>query len=301
MNRNVRELKEKNEKTSKMKTKRPFSIKKYMKTPKGYALLLLLLLAVLSFTDIRNSHGFINLVAAMLSATIVDFLAAIIQKRKPSFSDGGLITGLIVGMILSTNSHWPIIVITSGVAAASKHLLKMKRKPMFNPAAVGLFIATIFFSSGQSWWGALTMSKPWTLIFLLVIGFLITKRVNKFPQVFVFLGLYFLAFLLMGIYHVGSPGDPLRSPFVNSALFLAFFMLTDPPTSPGSYKDQAIFGGIAAIVSVLYYVDFGGLAYLFVGLLSANAWKAWWSWRKKPQARSKVPSSRIERRKRLTT
>ena len=102
-----------------------------------------------------------------------------------------------------------------------------------------------------------------------------TSKVNKFPQVFAFLGVYFAVFAIMSLIGVGDVADALRAPFVNSALFLAFFMVTDPPTSPAKYKDQIKFGLLTGAISAVDYLVFGGLAYLLIGLLIANAWNAW--------------------------
>jgi Na+-translocating ferredoxin:NAD+ oxidoreductase RnfD subunit len=102
----------------------------------------------------------------------------------------------------------------------------------------------------------------------------VTDKVNKFPQVFTFLGVYLIVMLVLGLVHIGDTTDALRNPFINSTLFLGFFMVTDPPTSPAKYGEQMIFGFIAAIVSVIVYLIFGGLTFLLVGLLVANAWNA---------------------------
>lgn len=112
---NARELEEKPRKPNQGTKKRLFSLRRYIKTPKGYAFLLLLILTLLSFTDIRNSQGVYNLFAAVLTTVFIDILAAIIQKRKPSFPDGALITGLIVAVILSADTLWSIVAITSGL------------------------------------------------------------------------------------------------------------------------------------------------------------------------------------------
>jgi enediyne biosynthesis protein E5 len=203
-------------------------------------------------------------------------------------------------MVLSVQASLIAVVVTTVLALLSKHLLKIKRKPIFNPAAFGLLIATSLFTSGQSWWCGLSMLTPFVLLLLLVCGFLITNRVNKFPQVLMFLGVYFLAFLVMGLLHIGNPADPLRPPFVNSALFMAFFRLTDPPTSPGTYKHQIIFSLLTSLISVGLYVLYGGLGYLLIGLLCGNAWNAYVSQKrslkksqkiKQPNQRKSVPTS----------
>ena len=61
------------------------------------------------------------------------------------------------------------------------------------------------------------------------------------------------------------------TPYLNAVLFLAFFMLTDPPTSPAKNRDQIIFGILCAVVSCVDFYLFNSLSYLLTGLLCANA------------------------------
>ena len=100
-----------------------------------------------------------------------------------------------------------------------------------------------------------------------------TKRVKKLPQVTAFLVSYFILFFILSRFNVPFAADALTSPFVNSALFLAFFMITDPPTSPAKWIDQIGFGVIAALVTVGIYAIYGGLAYLLIGVMTANLLK----------------------------
>ena len=244
-----------------------------MNTPKIYVLIVLLIMASIAGAS-SDPKGIFNTGVAIMTAILFDGTIFMLQSRKNLFSDGGIITGLIVALVLGSSSPWYIIAGTTVIAIVSKHLFKIKQKPIFNPAALGLLFAVFLFPSGQSWWGAFTELPVWSVSLLLVGGFLVTQRVNKFPQVLAFLGGYFVLLLIMSYYDVGLAGDALRTPFINSALFLAFFMVTDPPTSPGKYKDQIWFGVITAVVSMIIYLIFGGLSYLLVGLLAANAWNA---------------------------
>lgn len=242
-------------------------------TPKLYVLFVLVCMALISMSNVKDIQGqFINICSSVLAGTVLDILIGIYQKRKKLFPDGAIVTGLIIALVLGSSTPWYICSIVTVIALLSKHLLKNKRKPLFNPAAFGLLVAIVLFSSMESWWGGLSMLPNWCVVFLLIGGYLVTNRVNKFPQVFAFLGTYFLLLMIMGYLHLGNAADAVRPPFVNSALFLAFFMLTDPPTSPGKYKDQIIFGMITAVIGSFIYATFGGLAYLLIGLLTANIW-----------------------------
>jgi Na+-translocating ferredoxin:NAD+ oxidoreductase RnfD subunit len=256
----------------------PGPLRKFLRTPKGTVLWLLLALMLLAALHSSDRPGIANVIAATFTASMIDLFVAIIRKNKRVFPDGGIITGVIVGLVLSGTVNWQVAAITAAIAVGSKHILKIKRKPIFNPAAFALLFALLVFHTGQSWWGDLADIPVYFLPLLVAGGYLITNKVNKFPQVMTYLGTYFLLMTLAASLHFGNaaftPGDAMRVPLVNAALFLVFFMLTDPPTSPGKYGDQVTFSVIAAVVSVALYLVFGGLSYLFIGLLVANAYKA---------------------------
>lgn len=260
---------------SKMNDPAQNPLRKFFNTPKGYALATMFVLMLIAMTHRADDKGMQSAVVAVVTALVLDLVIRLMQRRRRLFSDGGVVTGLIVALVLSSTSPWYVVAISTAIGIVSKHVLKVKKKPIFNPAAFGLLVAIPLFATGQSWWGDLAALPMWCTVFVIVGGFLVAQRVNKFPQVFAFIGVYFSLFLILGLLKTGDAADALRNPIVNSALFMAFFMLTDPPTSPGRYKDQVWFGGIAAAVSVAIYALFGGLSYLLIGLLVANVWKVW--------------------------
>ncbi len=257
------------------KKKKPSQLQIFRRSPKGYLLGILLVLAIVGEWNSDPAGGLKNMVIAVVTGLIVDMGVSIYQKRKRIFPDGAVLTGLIIAMVLGSDVPWYQTVAAVIFALISKHVFVTGRKPIFNPAAFGLFLALLLFQSDESWWGSLTL-QPWWFTFVVIIGgFIITNKVQKFPQILTFLGVYLGLFLVISLAHYKDVSEVFLSPFINSALFLAFFMLTDPPTSPGKDKDQVIFSLIAAIISVGCYVFFGGLSYLFIGLLVSNGWKAW--------------------------
>lgn len=250
-----------------------FSFKKFIKSPKGIVFSILIVLSLIGLAYPNSSGGIRNIILAVITGLFMDYIVNYLMERPMRFSDGALVTGLIIGGILSPAAPWYLVMLTTVVALAFKHIFKDKRKPVFNPAAIGLLVSATFFSAGESWWSGLSMLPPWMTALLIVAGFIMVDRINKFPLVFSFLAAYILFFLLMGILGVTGAGDALRMPYINSALFLAFFMLTDPPTSPAKYPEQVFFGILAAAVSGAAFLYLSKLSYLLVGLLAANAWK----------------------------
>ncbi len=162
------------------------------------------------------------------------------------------------------------------IAIVSKYLLRTRTANVFNPAALGLVVTFYLFDTGQSWWGALPEAPPWAFAAMLAAGLFIADRVNKLPMVLAFLGAYFALFTATAF--VSAPDtvvEIFRTPDVQAALFFAFFILTDPPTSPVLYGNQIICALIVAGVSFAVFEWVGAAHYLLAGVLVGNIWEAW--------------------------
>jgi len=249
------------------------SFTQWLRTPKGYVMISIMAFMLIAAVYSKDFRGVLTSFIAVGVSVSADSLCASIAKKKRAFPDSAMITGMILALILSTSTSYYVVAATALIAILSKYLLVFKKKPIFNPAAFGLLASILLFKAGQSWWGAFGDLPAWTSVILLFGGYMITNRVNKFPMVFSFLGTYFVFLLIMGIFHMGGAGDALRSPFLNATLFFALFMLTDPPTSPAKDRDQLIFGILSAVIGAVVYGIFGGLMYLFIGLLVGNLYQ----------------------------
>lgn len=246
------------------------TLKQWSRTPKSYVAMTMFSYLLIASILSQNVMGVVNGVIAVLVSVLVDVLLCVLEKRKRIMPDGAVITGLIIALILGTTSSWIIVTSTAVIAILSKHLLVYKKKALFNPAAFGLFLSILIFHAQQNWWGAFADLPAWTIVMLLIGGYVVTNRVNKYPQVFSFLATAFSLLFLMGYFHFGDAASALRPPFINATLFFGFFMLTDPPTSPAKRNDQIAFGILSAVTGTIVYALFGGLMYLFIGLFIGN-------------------------------
>jgi enediyne biosynthesis protein E5 len=123
--------------------------------------------------------------------------------------------------------------------------------------------------------------------------------VNKLPMVLAFLGCYIALFTLAAfIGDAGQSAEIFRAPDINAALFFAFFMLTDPPTSPARYRDQVVFGIVVAVAAAAIYRILGAVYYLPAGLLIGNGWEAWR--RTRTRTRAKTPGADTAKRARVS-
>lgn len=262
------------------------TLKRFFRTPKGYLLLVLVLLTTIAAAPGSMRHLLPGVIGAIVAAMLVDIAIVRLWRGVWFFPSGAILSGLIVAMILSPAVAWYVPVATAAFAVVSKYLLRTKQGHIFNPAALALVAAYFLFASGQDWWGALPdLPVPFVLV-LLATGLFVADRVNKLPMVLIFSGVYFLLFASFA--YAGDPArvaEIFRAPDVNAALFFALFMLTDPPTSPARYRDQVIFGLIAALVSVAVFLILGAVYYLLAGLLVGNVWEAW----RRMTARSRAP------------
>jgi Na+-translocating ferredoxin:NAD+ oxidoreductase RnfD subunit len=244
----------------------------FLRSAKGLMLLAFVALLAIAMPSAGGIAGlWPNMLAALVPACLIDAVWMLATTRRVRWPTSALLSGLFIFSILSVEESWLVIAWTSAFSVLAKRILRGEREHFFNPAALALVWAPIAFGSGESWWGAFgDLSWMWLPV-LLVIGVVLTDRLNKFPLVLTFLLVYFGSFTLAATVVPHQVAEMFRAPFLQAALFLAFFMLTDPPTSPNRYADQVWFGGLAAVASVVAQLIGAGQTYLLLGILVANA------------------------------
>ena len=198
------------------------------------------------------------------------------RRQEWEFPSGALLTGALVAMVLSPAEPWWVAAITSIIAVLSKYVCRFDTANVFNPAALALVATFYLFNTAQDWWGAMPDASPYAVVVLLVTGVFITARVNKLPMVLAFLGVYYGLFAAVAFAADPKPvAEIFRTPDLEMALFFAFFILTDPPTSPTKYPHQMMCGILVALVSVAIFEWLGAAWYLLGGVLAGNLWETW--------------------------
>jgi len=253
--------------------------RRFFRTPKGLLIIVFAILVAVAAPSEGIKLVIPGLTSAIIVAALIDVLVLRRLRNSWEFPSGAVLTGLIVAMILTPREPWYVAACTSVAAIVSKYFLRTRAANVFNPAALALVLTFYIFNTGQSWWGAMPDAAPLALIVLFVSGAFIADRVNKIPLVLIFLGVYFALFTLTAF--LGNPGkvaEVFRAPDLHAVLFFAFFILTDPPTSPVKYADQFVYGVIVAIVSYAIFEMVGAAYYLLAGVLVGNIWEAWHRW-----------------------
>jgi Na+-translocating ferredoxin:NAD+ oxidoreductase RnfD subunit len=260
----------------------------FFQTPKGLLNIVLVILLCLAAPHEEIKLVAPGLLTAVIAASAIDVLVLRRIHGGWEFPGGAILTALIVAMILTPHEHWYVAPCTSAIAIASKYIARTRSANVFNPAALALVATFYVFNTGQSWWGALPEITPLALIVLVATGAFIADRVNKVPLVLFFLGTYFGLFTLTAF--LGDPrkvAEIFRAPDLHAALFFAFFILTDPPTSPVRYPDQIVCAVLVALGSYAIFEWVGAAHYLLAGVLIGNVWEAWHRWQ---FSRQRVPS-----------
>jgi len=242
-----------------------------LRTPKVQLLVIFVALLLVAAPPAGGLGLLPNLLAAVLPAVVIDGVWMAVESRRLRIPTSALLSAMIIFFILSTNESWLVVAWTSCFAILSKRIVRTSREHIFNPAALALLWAPIAFGSGESWWGGLAdLSWAWIAL-VLVVGAFTVDRLNKFPLVLTFLAAYFGFFTLASLVIPQSVAEMFREPFLQAALFLAFFMLTDPPTSPNRYGDQVWYGLLAALGAGVAQLLGAGQVFLLVGVLVSNS------------------------------
>jgi Na+-translocating ferredoxin:NAD+ oxidoreductase RnfD subunit len=269
--------------------------RQFLRTAKGALLAIFVGLFALGASAEGWSAALPHMLAAVLGAGLAELLIARLDRRRMGWPSSAILSGMIVGFVLGPATAWAVTAAVGILATLCKHLFATQRWHVFNPAALALAVSVPLFGTGQSWWGALPdLSWPFALV-LLAGGAFVVDRINKFPLVLSYLGATFaLVTALAGLEPLTS-AELLRTPFVQASLFLAVFMLTDPPTAPSRYIDQVAIGALVAVASLLASSLGAGQAYLLVGLLIGNVALAArrWHTQRRQLRRPQRPVSRV--------
>ena len=163
-----------------------------------------------------------------------------------------LITGLSLSLLLRAGD--PLLHAAAGVIAiASKFVLRIDSKHIWNPA--GFAIVVLLFASNDVWispgaWG----TAVWFSALLAFFAILVLHASRRSDMALFFLGSH-AALLLARAWWLGDPlAIPLHQLQSGSLLIFAFFMISDPRTSPDSRLGRFLFA--AAVALLAHYMAF---------------------------------------------
>jgi ferredoxin-NADP reductase/Na+-translocating ferredoxin:NAD+ oxidoreductase RnfD subunit len=166
----------------------------------------------------------------------------------PVNPESSLITGLILALIITPNpTGYGILFLlaASGLAMASKYLLTIREKHIFNPAAVAVALTALGPRQTASWWIGTAVMLP----FVLAGGILIMRKTGRQRMVFSFFAATTASTIVYSVLSKVSVISSLHNMILSSAIFfLGFVMLTEPLTSPPTAKKQTWYAVIVGFL-----------------------------------------------------
>lgn len=155
-----------------------------------------------------------------------------------------LITGLSLSLLLRADEPW-VHAVAGAVAILSKFTLRVDGKHVWNPA--GFAIVLLLFATDRIWispgqWGA----SLWFAALLAFLAILVLQASRRTD-----IALFFLAshagLLLARAWWLGDPlAIPLHQLESGSLLLFAFFMISDPRTTPDARLGRLLFAVMVA-------------------------------------------------------
>ena len=218
-----------------------------LRDPRLYQIFVLSLLLTFGVAILDFGIRWQNALAILISAQIVQFIGMRVTGQAKFDPLSAVITSLSLTLLLRTDAI-ELAALAACIAIGSKFLLRIHGKHVFNPANVAL--VTLMLTSNQAWvssgqWGSATIGA----FLLACLGFLVLTRAKRAETTIAFLVAY-CAFLVGRAVWLNDPlGIPLHQLQNGALLIFAFFMISDPKTTPNSARGRIVFGALTAAVA----------------------------------------------------
>ena len=185
--------------------------------------------------------------AAFLSCIIAQFF----WTKKLSLPKGSwksaLISALGLCLLLKVNT-WEWMSIAGVLTISSKFLIRVNGKHVFNPTNFGIIILIVF---GQGWISPGQWGSGEIIALMITLGAAIVLfGVNRWDVAITFILAIFILESFRNVAYLGWGWDVVFHKFNSGTVLLfAFFMITDPRTSPNSRKGRILWGLMIAALS----------------------------------------------------
>lgn len=169
-----------------------------------------------------------------------------------SSARSALISGLSLCLLLRTN-RTDLAILAAVITIAGKSLVRVDGKHVFNPTNGGL--VTMLLLTNRVWvspgqWGA----AAFFAFFLACVGSLVVNRAATSDVTLAFIFAY-ASFVIGRSLYLGEPlAIPLHRLESGALVLFAFFMISDPKTTPDSRAGRLLFATLVAFGG--WYVQF---------------------------------------------
>ena len=169
--------------------------------------------------------------------------------KAPTNIESFAVTALILFFIMpqaTTTQDMIFLVTTAFFAMASKYVLAIGKKHIFNPAAIAALAISLLTPFAASWWIGSAYMAP----FVAIGALLIIRKIRKFQMI----GAFVITSLLVMLAFATASHTDLTTTIILAftswpLLFFAGVMLTEPLTTPPTKRLQIIY---AALIGTIF-------------------------------------------------
>jgi hypothetical protein len=220
--------------------------------PRYYQIVVLSLLLTYGIIVLDFGIRWQNALVIVPTALAIQFLATH-YFRLPRFDPlSPLITSLSLTLLLRTDLV-SIAALAAILAIGSKFLLRFRGTHIFNPANFALVSLMLlsdhaWVSSGQ--WGSAAIGA----FVLACLGFLVLTRARRAETTIAFIVIYAAMLFGRAIWLDDPFSIPMHQVQNGAPLIFAFFMISDPKTTPNTATGRVLYAALVAAVA--YTIQF---------------------------------------------
>jgi enediyne biosynthesis protein E5 len=226
---------------------------RFSSDPRHYQIAVLSLLLIYGVGWLEFDIAWPQLVVSLGTALLAQYACTRLFGLSSFDPRSPLISGLSLCLLLRTNTLF-LAFLTAVVTIASKFIFQRGGKHIFNPTNFG--IVAMIALTNQVWvspaqWG----SKLYFAFLIACAGGIVIYRATRSDVTYAFLMSY--ASILFGrAFWLGDPwAIPMKQLQSGALVLFAFYMISDPKTTPDSRAGRILFAALVAAGAA--YVQFG--------------------------------------------
>jgi len=239
----------------------------------------LLLFTVLGQVFFRFDVTLLQIALGLVAAWLTEIVLARAARGEWLLPLSATISGLSVGLLLRSTELWPFGV-ASFLAISSKYALRVGSRHIFNPSNLGITLLLVLPFAGTRLDPGQWPNLGLLLFLVAALGIVVLFMASRLALVLPFAAGWALV-LAIGALATGFPLAAAPRPLLTgSAILFAFFMLTDPRTTPPRLAGQALFGAATGILGGVLmlagvpYAIFLSLVVVCLAFSSPSLWKS---------------------------
>jgi hypothetical protein len=216
------------------------------------------LYVVLGHLLLRFNRAPLEIAVAFVACMAFEVFYTWVSTRKLIFPLAAIVFGLGLAIFFMAPGNAWLMLLTSWLTITSKYFIIWRGRHFFNFTNLAL-VLMLLLSGGQV---AVVPAYQWggsyeIVALVFTAGLVVMSRVNKLPLVLSFWTVFVLGALFRAELTHLPAAITLYSQVSGGAFMLfSFFMITDPKTSPASFKGQLLFGVGLGLIDLWLQLSF---------------------------------------------